>query len=203
MVIGWTRPGSAPDDSEHGLRELEPAHVTLVRDVEEPRPGGRRRGAGGRGRRVVGEHRVAALVTPRSAGSRARPASRRIVLTMLLPCCPHTHEIRTIVASGDRRFVLAGELGASVGRLRVRLVPLDVRRRLRAVEHVVGREVHRVARRPRAAASATWRLEVILLAAHARGRLRTRRPPSRRRRGRSTSGREPSGCDGQALRRGR
>ena len=60
---------------------------------------------------------------------------------MLPPAAPHTHDVRTIVAAvagGE----LAGELRLAVHRQRVGLVVLAVRPLERAVEHVIGAELH-------------------------------------------------------------
>ena len=53
------------------------------------------------------------------------PARRSTVLTMLAPCGPHTHDVRTIVGAGIE-LLLAAELGAPVDRQRVGRVPLEV-----------------------------------------------------------------------------
>ena len=67
-------------------------------------------------------------------------SNRSTVRTMLPPCCPHTHDVRTTgrVDAGVHGLALAGELAGAVHAGRVRHVPLVVRPIERAVEHVVG-----------------------------------------------------------------
>ena len=85
--------------------------------------------------------------------SGARPARRRMVFTMLAPCSPHTHDVRTIVAPIPRPTPRARRRASTrpYTLTRVGRVPLVVRLGLRAVEHVVGRQVHEVGAGPAAA----------------------------------------------------
>ena len=87
-------------------------------------PGRRSTARRGSSCEVVGEGRVPALVV--HEGERRRLGRARIVFTMLAPCGPHTHAVRTIVRAGSD-LDLATELRAPVDRLRVGRVPLDVR----------------------------------------------------------------------------
>ena len=84
-----------------------------------------------------------------------------MVLTMLAPWWPHTHDVRTIVDAGVE-LALPAELRPAVHRLRVRRVPLDVRLGLGAVEHVVGATRRQTGAPTRRAASATWRVPSAL-----------------------------------------
>ena len=101
----------------------------------------RRRSIGARSAVKVG---MAPLVVDEAQLGRARPARRRIVFTMLAPCSPHTHDVRTMVAPPARppaRRPASSGRRPTAGRAR----PTRCRApALVAGEHVVGRHVHEV-----------------------------------------------------------
>ncbi len=77
-------------------------------------------------------------------------AARSTVATMLEPCSPHTHDVRTTVARGAerQRLALPRQLGRAVHRSRRRPVPLDVGPFEHAVEDVVRGDLDQVGADP-------------------------------------------------------
>ena len=107
-----------------------------------------------------------------------------MVFTMLAPCSPQTHDVRTTVVVRRPSSRSPAELRRAVDRPGCGRVPLDVRARpwcRRRRSRSTRRQTWAPTRR---AASATWRAPRALTGRPGRGRPRRRRPRSRPRRGR-------------------
>ena len=122
--------------------ELVPAHRTLVRHVMDARPAVDGESVK-RWRQVGGERGLAALVVDEREGLIGIRRETQHQLDHVVAVLP-AHPRRSSDRRTRPRRQLAGELRAAVHRLRVGDVVLAIRAVERAVEHIVGADVHEV-----------------------------------------------------------